>query len=130
MNADPAAVGHNKPLAFGLPADWYHAPDIYERERRKVFAREWQWIGRESQLKSPGDYVAAEIAGYRVFAIRDRDGVLRAFHNVCRHRAATVVEKDEGHCDVLRCRYHGWVYDTAGNLRRTPNFGEAADRGN
>jgi choline monooxygenase len=127
MNADPAAVGHNKPLAFGLPADWYHAAEIYEQERRKVFAREWQWIGRESQLKSPGDYVAAEIAGYRVFAIRDRDGVLRAFHNVCRHRASVIVEKDEGHCDVLRCRYHGWVYDTAGNLRKTPYFGEAAD---
>jgi choline monooxygenase len=127
MNIDPAALGHNKPLAFGLPAAWYHSSETYEQERHRVFAREWLWIGRESQLKSPGDYVASEIAGYRVFAIRDREGTLRAFHNVCRHRASTVVEKDEGHCDVLRCRYHGWVYDTAGNLRRTPNFGEAAD---
>ena len=125
MNADPAALGHNKPLAFGLPAPWYHAPEIYEQERHRVFAREWLWIGRESQLKAPGDYVAAEIAGYRVFAIRDRDGNLRAFHNVCRHRAATVVEKDEGHCDVLRCRYHRWVFDTDGKLKATPDFGEA-----
>jgi len=121
MNADPASVGHNKPLAFGLPAEWYHAADIYEQERRKVFAREWQWIGRESQLKSQGDYVAAEIAGYRVFAIRDRDGVLRAFHNVCRHRAAAVVQGRSGHCNqAIRCFYHGWAYELDGRLKALP----------
>jgi choline monooxygenase len=127
LHSSVAPAGHNRPLAFSLPAVWYHAREIYERERQRVFAREWLWIGREDQVRSPGDYVAAEVAGWRVFAIRDRDGGLRAFHNVCRHRAGMVVESDDGHCEVLRCRYHGWVYDSAGRLRKTPAFGEAPD---
>jgi choline monooxygenase len=114
-------------LAFTLPATWYHAPDIHERERQAIFRREWIWIGREDQLRNPGDYLATDIVGWRVFAIRDRDGNLRAFHNVCRHRAGPLVEDGAGRCDVLRCRYHGWIYDTAGHLRRTPYFGEPAD---
>ncbi len=113
-------------LAFGLPAAWYHEPEIYERERQSVFRREWIWLGRVDQLKSPGDYVAIEFAGWRLFAIRDRDGELRAFHNLCRHRGAPILKDGPGRCDVLRCGYHGWTYDTAGRLRATPHFGEAA----
>jgi choline monooxygenase len=111
---------------LSLPAEWYHRADIYERERREVFAREWQFLGPVSQLPNPGDYVATEITGWRVFVIRDRDGALRAFHNLCRHRAGHFVDDGQGHCDVLRCKYHGWVYDTAGRLKATPAFGEAA----
>jgi choline monooxygenase len=114
-------------LRFGLPAAWYHRPDIYERERQAVFRREWIWLGRADQLRSPGDYVAIEFAGWRLFAVRDRDGELRAFHNVCRHRGAPLVDDGAGRCDVLRCRYHGWTYDTSGRLRATPHFGEAVD---
>jgi choline monooxygenase len=113
-------------LAFTLPADWYHRPDIYERERQAVFRREWIWLGREDQLRSPGDYVAVEYAGWRLFAVRGREGELRAFHNVCRHRGAPLLEAGAGRCDVLRCPYHGWTYDTAGRLRATPHFGSAA----
>jgi choline monooxygenase len=111
---------------LSLPADWYHRADIYERERRQVFARDWQFVGPAAQLPNPGDYVAAEITGWRVFVIRDREGALRGFHNLCRHRAGHFFDDGRGHCDVLRCRYHGWVYDTAGRLKATPAFGEAA----
>lgn len=120
----PAA---NVSLAFGLPATWYHAPEIYERERQAVFRREWIWLGREDQLRNPGDYIAIEFAGWRLFAIRDRDGALHAFHNVCRHRGAPILKDGPGRCDVLRCGYHGWTYDTAGRLRATPHFGNAVD---
>lgn len=113
--------------ASTLPASWYRDPAVWERERHAIFAKEWTLFGREAQLPSPGSYLAGEVAGWPVFAIRDRDGGLRAFHNVCRHRAGPIVWDGEGRCDVLRCRYHGWVYDTAGSLRRTPGFGEAED---
>lgn len=113
-------------LAMTLPADWYHRPDIHGRERQAIFAREWIWLGREDQLRQPGDYVAIEYAGWRLFAIRDRSGELRAFHNVCRHRGAPILQDGAGRCDILRCVYHGWTYDTAGRLRATPHFGEAA----
>jgi choline monooxygenase len=83
-------------------------------------------VGRDAELPEPGSYLTETIAGWPIFVIRDRDGVLRGFHNVCRHRAGPIVWDGQGQCDVLRCRYHGWVYDTAGNLRRTPEFGDAA----
>jgi phenylpropionate dioxygenase-like ring-hydroxylating dioxygenase large terminal subunit len=112
-------------VVYGLPARWYWERDIYQAERRQIFAREWQLVGPASDLPKPGDYVAAEVAGYRFFVIRDRDGALRGFHNVCPHRASQLLDDGAGHCDLLRCRYHGWVFDTAGNLRRAPDFGEA-----
>jgi choline monooxygenase len=113
--------------ASTLPAAWYRADTaIWEKERRAIFGREWLMIGRAEELPEPGSYLTETIAGWPVFAIRNRDGELRAFHNVCRHRAGPILWDGKGQCDVLRCRYHGWVYDTSGHLRRTPEFGDAA----
>ena len=114
--------------ATTLPAAWYgRDPDIWKRERQAIFGREWLLFGRADEVPDPGSYLADEIAGTPVFVIRDRDGVLRAFHNVCRHRAGPILWDGAGQCDALRCRYHGWVYDTQGALRRTPEFGDATD---
>lgn len=114
--------------AATLPAAWYGAdPTIWEKERVAIFGREWLMVGRAGELPEPGSYLTETIAGWPIFVIRDRDGELRAFHNVCRHRAGPILWDGKGQCDVLRCRYHGWVYDTSGNLRRTPEFGDAAD---
>ncbi len=108
-----------------LPADWYHAPEIFQRERRAVFAKEWQFLGPVAPLAKPGDYLATEITGWRIFVIRDREGRLRGFHNLCRHRAGHFMDDGHGHCEVLRCKYHSWAYDLDGRLRVTPAFGEA-----
>jgi choline monooxygenase len=114
--------------ASTLPAAWYGADlTIWERERAAIFGREWLMIGRAEELPEPGNYLTETIAGWPVFVIRDRESELRAFHNVCRHRAGPILWDGKGQCDVLRCRYHGWVYDTSGNLRKTPEFGEGAD---
>lgn len=111
--------------ALTLPAHWYHGAEIYEKERRAIFAREWQLVGHLGKLREPGDYIATDLAGWRIFVIRDRNGNLRGFHNLCRHRAGPLLADGAGRCDLLRCRYHGWVYDTEGRLRSTPDFGEA-----
>ena len=116
--------GKTTPL-FTLPARWYHDPAIYEAERWGIFAATWQFIGHESDLPAPGDYVGAKIAGFRVFVLRDREGRLKAFHNVCPHRAAPLVGDGKGHCDVLQCRYHRWTFDHDGKLKVAPHFGEA-----
>jgi choline monooxygenase len=71
--------------------------------------------------------VTADIAGEPIVVVRDDKGVLRAFHNVCRHRAAQVINECEGRVTKLRCRYHGWTYDLAGRLRGTPEFDGVAD---
>jgi choline monooxygenase len=113
--------------ASTLPASWYGDKAVWEEERRAIFGREWLMIGRAAELPEPGSYLTEDVAGRPVFVIRDRDGELRGFHNVCRHRAGPILWDGKGQCDILRCRYHGWVYDTGGNLRRTPDFGDAAD---
>src|SRR6185295_2747660 len=106
-----------------LPSRWYHDPAIYEAERKAVFFDEWLLFGHESRVREPGSYHAQNIAGWPVFVIRGKDGALRGFHNVCRHRASQVLREGCGKAGVLRCLYHGWVYDDQGNLRKTPGFG-------
>ncbi|MDJ0868574.1 MAG: aromatic ring-hydroxylating dioxygenase subunit alpha [Myxococcota bacterium] len=112
-----------------LPASWYHDPAVWEAERRRVFGREWLLFAHESELAEPGACRGEVVAGWPVFARRGRDGVLRAFHDVCRHRAGPLVGEGARTCRVLRCRYHGWVYADDGRLERTPDFGAESAEG-
>jgi choline monooxygenase len=105
-----------------IPSLWYFDPEIYAAECRTVFGNSWQLAGRLDQLREPGSFCTTDIAGEPVVVVRDQDGVLRAFANVCRHRAARVVEEAAGRTSRLRCPYHGWTYDLTGRLRGTPEF--------
>ena len=105
-----------------IPSTWYRDADVFEAERRTVFARTWLAAGRAGVVKEPGSFLTTEIAGEPVAVVRDEVGTLRAFHNVCRHRAAPVLTEPCGRATRLRCRYHGWTYDLAGRLRGTPEF--------
>ena len=109
-----------------LPAKWYHDAAIYQRERKSIFGREWTLLARANQLEQAGDYVSASIADQPVFVIRQRDDTLAGFHNVCRHRASPILNDATGRCSVLRCRYHGWVYDLKGRLISPSGFAESA----
>jgi choline monooxygenase len=113
--------------AHTIPAAWYSDPEIYAAECRTVFAGTWLAAGRADQVAAPGSYFTADIAGEPVAVVRDQDGVLRAFFNVCRHRAARVLTEATGQATRLRCRYHGWTYDLAGRLRGTPEFDGVTD---
>jgi choline monooxygenase len=115
----------NAPLAEAStpPASWYVDARIAELERRTVFSRGWQLIGRADQLREPGQYVTCELAGEPILAVRGNDGVLRGFYNVCRHHAAAVLTQREGRAENLRCPYHGWTYNLMGNLIVAPEFG-------
>lgn len=108
--------------ASTIPAPWYVDPRLLNLERRSVFARSWQWIARADQVREPGQYVAAEIAGEPLLAVRGDDGALRGFYNVCRHHAAMVLPQPEGRTRILRCPYHGWTYNLRGELKVTPDF--------
>src|SRR5206468_6505749 len=83
--------------------------------------------GRTDQVAAPGAFVTAEVAGEPILVVRDGQGTLRAFYNVCRHRAAQVINEPHGRVTKLRCRYHGWTYDLSGRLRGTPEFDGVAD---
>lgn len=108
--------------AWTIPAAWYTDPRIAELERRTVWSRTWQLVGRAAQVAAPGEFVTAEVGGEPVVVVRGADGVLRGFFNVCRHHAAAVMTAPCGKVDRLRCPYHGWTYDLTGQLRGVPEF--------
>ncbi|HUO97056.1 MAG TPA: aromatic ring-hydroxylating dioxygenase subunit alpha [Rhizomicrobium sp.] len=110
-----------------LNAALYRDAGVFALERERIFAASWQLLGHENELGEPGAYLAATIAGYPVMAVRGEDGILRAFHNVCRHRAGPLVEDGTGACaGALTCRYHGWRYGLDGRLTSARDFGPAA----
>jgi len=103
-----------------LPAWAYRSPQLYQAERREIFARNWLLVGHVGQLREPGDYVSMTIAGEPIAVVRGKDGELRAFSNVCRHRAARVLD-GAGNCGkAMRCPYHGWTYGLDGSLLAIP----------
>lgn len=110
-----------------IPSFWYFDPEIYVAECRTVIGGTWQAVGRADQVAQPGSFFTADVAGEPVLVVRDEKGALHAFHNVCRHKAAKVINQAEGKVTKLRCRYHGWTYDLAGKLRGTPEFDGVAD---
>jgi choline monooxygenase len=124
-----AAFDADLPLerAQTIPAAWYRDPALYELERQTIFGDTWQAVGPAEQVAEPGSFLTAEIAGEPILVVRDLDGILRSFANVCRHRAALVMTEPCGTATRLRCRYHGWTYDLAGRLRGTPEFDGVVD---
>src|ERR1700743_2145673 len=110
-----------------LPAHFYSDPSLYQAERREIFARSWLLIAHESQIETPNSYVATNAAGYPIIVVRDKGGQVRAFHNVCRHRAGPLADDGMGKCEgQLVCRYHGWRYALDGRLAGGRDFGPAA----
>lgn len=111
--------------AWTPPASWYLKPEFLEVERQRVFRRTWQAVGRVDQVPNPGDYFTGNLAGDPYVVVRDHDGTLRGFHNVCRHHAAQVCSGD-GNLNELTCPYHGWTYRLDGRLTRAPRLGASA----
>lgn len=107
--------------AATIPARWYLDAQFLDAERRKVFASTWQPVGQTRDVAEPGEYFACDIVGEPVVVVRGKDGVLRAFSNVCRHRASTVAT-GRGKAPSLRCPYHGWTYGLDGRLIGQPEF--------
>jgi choline monooxygenase len=113
--------------AHALAAAFYTDPAALAGEQRHTFSRHWQLLAHVSQLAGAGDHVVGEIAGVPVLVVRDDDGQLHAMHNVCRHRAGPLALCDGRGARALRCRYHGWTYTLAGQLRSAPEMAEAED---
>lgn len=112
----------------GLPAWAYHSRALFELEREKIFLTHWQVAGHVGDLPNPGDWLSFDLLGERAMVMRGQDGVVRAFHNLCRHRGARVVDGGKGHCKgAIVCPFHGWVYNLDGTLRgaaQPKSFGE------
>jgi choline monooxygenase len=108
-------------IAETMPARWYTDPAILELEQDKIFAKTWQPVGKREDLMRPGDFFTCEVAGEPLVITRGLDMKLRAFYNVCPHRAGVVAD-GRGNRKSLQCKYHGWTYDLNGRLLRAPEF--------
>jgi phenylpropionate dioxygenase-like ring-hydroxylating dioxygenase large terminal subunit len=106
-----------------LPARHYFGGEEFARERERLFANAWHAIARTDHLETPGSYRALELFGEPIVLVRDQHGALRAFSNVCRHRAFQIV-RGEGVAKRLTCPYHRWSYDLGGELRGAPCMDE------
>jgi Rieske 2Fe-2S family protein len=109
-----------------LYRDAYLSDENFQRERERIFYREWFCGGRAEEVANPGDYVAVEIAGESVVVTRTREGRLAAHYNVCRHRGSRLVpEGSRGRFNgAIRCPYHSWTYSLDGQLRTAPFLDE------
>ncbi|MDH3632322.1 MAG: aromatic ring-hydroxylating dioxygenase subunit alpha [Gammaproteobacteria bacterium] len=105
----------------GLPAWTYNSDELTQLEMEQVFLRNWMFVGHVSDIPNSGDYQCFAMANERAVVVRDQDGQVRAFHNVCRHRASRVVGDDKGHCGkAFICPFHGWSYNLDGTLKNIP----------
>ncbi|MEO8808822.1 MAG: aromatic ring-hydroxylating dioxygenase subunit alpha [Rhodanobacter sp.] len=113
--------------ATALPARYYTDPRMPALDATAVFEPSWQLVCHQSQLAGVGDHVVTSIAGLPLIVVRSDATTIRAFHNVCRHRAGPIARCNGRGASDLRCRYHGWTYGLDGVLRGAPEMGRTAD---
>lgn len=111
-----------------LDQRFYTDPAIYDLEIEKIVNRNWILAGHASQLPEPGDFKVLNVAQESAIIVRGKDGKLKGFANVCRHRGSLVCLEEQGHADKFMCPYHGWMYDIDGNLTAARNMKDDFDK--
>jgi phenylpropionate dioxygenase-like ring-hydroxylating dioxygenase large terminal subunit len=109
-----------------LPYSWYADPDVAAAERERIFRRSWQYVGHVGELDGPGSMFPTHVGGLPLVVILNRDGILRAFLNVCRHRGTLLVDEPQRR-GTIQCPYHAWTYALDGSLRGAPRSQEEPD---
>lgn len=124
-NIQPAELEH-PPVerAETIPSHWYTAPEFHELDIEAVLGTGWQCAGHISRIPEAGDAYPLLAGGNPVLILRDSEGEVRAFYNVCRHRGGPLLQQP-GSARFLKCLYHGWTYRLDGSLRGVPHFDRA-----
>lgn len=122
MGTATGAHSQQSPFLATFPGRYYYDPAIFAREQERIFGRMWVYGGVASSLAQPGHYRTVTIAGESVIVVRTKQGDLRAFFNVCRHRGSRLCPEASGHLQgSIQCRYHAWTYGLDGRLIGAPN---------
>ncbi len=110
------------PFLATFPGRYYYDLAIYEQEQARIFSSLWVYAGVANTLAEPGDYKVAVVGNESVIVVRTKQGELRAFLNVCRHRGSRLCSDISGHLKgSIQCRYHAWTYALDGRLIGAPN---------
>jgi Rieske 2Fe-2S family protein len=126
--AEIAALVASQPPAHSLHQALYNSEAAYAHDMATVFTRNWVLAGHASQAPNDGDWFLVDIAGESIIVVRGKDGTLKAFANVCRHRGSRICLKPEGHSSVLVCPYHAWSYNLDGSIRGARHMGPEFDK--
>ncbi|MFT5112762.1 MAG: choline monooxygenase [Parasphingorhabdus sp.] len=113
-------------VARSAPPSMYHHPDLLPIEVKNIFKKEWICVGRSEEIQQAGDFLTYEIIDQPIFVIRQSDGSIEAFANVCAHRCAKLLH-GKGRSDRIRCPYHSWTYALDGKLIAAPYMDETAN---
>ena len=103
-----------------LPAHYFYDSEHYAHEEKLIFERSWMSVGHASLIPKPGDYMVRGVGSQEIIVLRDNEGEVRAYYNVCRHRARELLQ-DKGNIKRITCPYHGWTYDLSGDLLHARN---------
>ncbi|MFJ4376222.1 aromatic ring-hydroxylating dioxygenase subunit alpha [Pseudomonas japonica] len=120
----PAGLTQSVGLGTGeMPTALYTDPAQFETERERIFRRAWLMVGRVERIPAAGDFFVKDLDLFKasIIVARGQDGRIRAFHNVCAHRANLVEHRKSGNARRFVCRYHSWGYDNAGELAHVPD---------
>ncbi len=107
-----------------LPQRNFISPEVFAEELEKIFARHWVLVGHQSEVAESGDYFVRDVADESIVIVRDKNGEVRAFYNVCRHRGTRLCEEERGHAAAIQCPYHAWTYGLDGRLIGAPHMDE------
>jgi Rieske 2Fe-2S family protein len=110
------------PGAKTLAQQSFVSPEVFAEEQDRIFSKQWVLVGHQSQLAEAGDYFVAVVAGESLIIVRDKDGELHGFYNVCRHRGTRLREDRNGHLSAIQCPYHAWTYGLDGRLLGAPHM--------
>ena len=123
MSSDLSAVHRSIETARGLPNALYVSEEEFKAEKSSVFAANWTAIAFGKDVPQLGDAYPVNFTGSPLVVVRDNDGAIRVFHNVCRHRGMILVNNPKRIAGGIRCAYHSWCYDLTGKLRSQPHAG-------
>jgi p-cumate 2,3-dioxygenase alpha subunit len=116
-------------MRFRVHRDAMTSEEVFREEIEKIFAHTWLYVGHESEIPGPGDYVRRPVAGRPLFMVRGaKSGRVNVFHNTCTHRGAVVCRQDKGTSKVFQCFYHAWTFDSEGKLVGVPGKDAYDDR--
>ncbi|QZT60782.1 MULTISPECIES: aromatic ring-hydroxylating oxygenase subunit alpha [Mycobacteriaceae] len=118
----PLVVDDQAGQTFRVHRSAMTSPEVHRAEIERVYGHSWLYVGHESEIPEPGDFVRRKVAGRPIFMVRGaKSGNVNVFHNSCTHRGALVCRQDSGNAKVFQCFYHAWSFDSEGTLKGVPD---------